>query len=250
MHEHRIHGIRAFVAKLPFYPGQKEETEMIRFVYFAVLTLAVGMFSLAADAQVKSKPKPLATPPPVLTGAEIISRADDYVEAPAVQKAPVKTTATTTNAARINELTERIKKLEAGQSSTYDEKQKRLLLNLDILTRAEQRSESLRKQLFEMIEKENSVKSRLEQIEFDIRPEMIERTLQLAGSMKPEEIRDNRRRSLAAERTNLQALLTEIQSTRANLSFNLQKSELMVEKLRAKLEKDIDDSFLKDEDPN
>lgn len=214
----------------------------------AFLVMAVALFSLAANAQTtKTKPKPLATPLPVLTGAEIISRADDYVETPPVQKAPEKTKTSTTNATRIRELTERVKKLEAGQNSNYDEKQKRLLLNLDILTRAEQRSESLRKQLFDMIEKENSVKTRLDQIEFDIRPEMIERTLQLAGSMKPEEIRDNRRKSLAAERSNLQALLNEIQSTRANLATNLNKAELMVEKLRAKLEKDIDESFLKDD---
>jgi len=221
---------------------------VFKFGKVVALLFVIGTFSFAAKAQAtKVKPKPLATPP-VLTGAEIISRADDYIEAPPVEKVPTKQT-TTSNATRIKELTERVKKLETTQASTYDEKQKRLLLNLDILTRAEQRSESLRKQLFEMIEKENSVKSRLEQIEFDIRPEMIERTLQLSGSMKPEEVRDNRRKSLAAERTNLQALLTEIQSTRSNLNVNLQKSEIMVEKLRTKLEKDIDDSFLKDEEP-
>lgn len=215
-----------------------------------LLTATVALLSLAATAQTKTKPKPLATPLPTLSGAEIISRADDYPDTPPVQKAPEKTTAsnsTTNNAARIRELNDRVKKLEAGQASTYDEKQKRMLLNLDILTRAEQRSESLRKQLFEMIEKENSVKSRLDQIEFDMRPEMIERTLQMAGSMRPEEIRDSRRKSLTAEKTNLQALLTEIQSTRANIAVNLDKADQMVEKLRAKLEKDIDESFLKDD---
>jgi hypothetical protein len=130
-----------------------------------------------------------------------------------------------------------------------DEKQKRLLLNLDILTRSEQRSESLRKQLFEMIEKENTVKTRLDQLEIDIRPESIERSLQLSGSMKPEEVRENRRKSLAAERSNLQSLLAEIQNTKSTINVNLQKSEAMVEKIRIKLEKDIDDSFLKDDDP-
>ncbi|MEO6655318.1 MAG: hypothetical protein ABIO36_04485 [Pyrinomonadaceae bacterium] len=214
------------------------------------LALTLSIFSMAAAAQTnRVKPKPLATPP-VLTGAEIISRADDYIEAsPTVTEPVAKTNSTANNATRIKELNERIKKLEAGQKSDYDEKQKRLLLNLDILTRAEQRTESLRKQLFDMIEKENTVKSRLEQIEFDIRPEMIERTLQLAGSMKPEEIRENRRKSLGAERTNLQALMSEIQTTRTNINFNLQKAEVMVEKLRTKLEKDIDDSLLKDDTP-
>jgi len=217
---------------------------------FSVLILTLGVFSTGLSAQeTRTKAKPLATPP-VLTGAEIISRADDYVvSSPTVTKADEKKDEPSApdNSALIKQLNDRIKKLEEGQKGSYDEKQKRLLLNLDILTRAEQRSESLRKQQFEMIEKENVVKSRLEQIDIDIRPESINRALQMAGSMKPEEIRDSRRKSLEAERGNLQSLLTEIQNTRANIGFNLQKANEMVEKLRTKLEKDIDDSFLKDD---
>ncbi len=208
--------------------------------------MAVGLVSTAANAQ--TKPKPLATPLPVLTGAEIISRAGDQLELVAVPQ-PVENTGepvTLSESARIKELNERIKKLESGQKVDENEKQKRLLLNLDIITRAEQRSESLRKQLFEMIEKETAVKSRIEQISFDIRPEMIERSLQMSGSFRPEEVRDARKKSLAAERQNLESLLSEIQTTRTNITFNLQKSDVMVEKLRTKLEKDIDDSFLND----
>ena len=219
-------------------------------VRFLVMALVFGLLSFAAAAQSsKSKPKPMATPP-VLTGAEIISRADDYsvpivTKAPPTQSSPDKST-TTNSAARIKELTERINKLEAAPKNDYDEKQKRMLLNLDILTRAEQRSESLRKQLFEMIEKESSIRTRLDQIELDSRPEIIERSLQMAGSMKPEEVREFRRKSFLIEKINLQALLGEIQSTRTNLAANLGKSEEMVEKLRTKLEKDINESFLKD----
>ncbi len=203
--------------------------------------LLAGSMSGQAD---KSKPKPLATPP-VISGAEIISRAEDYREPePSVVRTPDKPQDTASSESElIKQLTERIKKLESEQKVDKDERQKRLLLNLDILSRAEQRSESLRKQMFEMIEKENAVKGRLEQIEIDIRPESIERALQLSGSMRPEDVREARRRSLAAERTNLQSLLAEIQSTRANMSLNLQKSEVVVEKLRTKLEKDIDDSL-------
>ncbi|CAN5511301.1 hypothetical protein BH10ACI3_BH10ACI3_03010 [soil metagenome] len=209
--------------------------------------MAVVVVAAAAHAQTpkrKPTPKPLATPV-VLTGAEIISRGDDYASVP-VDPPPVEKPATT-NAGKIKELNERIKKLESGKTNDYDEKQKRMLLNLDILTRAEQRSESLRKQLFDMIEKENSVKGRLDQIEYDIRPDSIERTLQMNGSMRPEEVRDAKRKSLEAERTNLQALLREIQSNRTNLADSLGRSDIMVEKLRAKLEKDINDSFLTDE---
>ena len=140
----------------------------------------------------------------------------------------------------------RVKKLESTQKNDYDEKQKRLLLNLDILTRSEQRAEALRKDLFEMIEKENAVKSKLDQIEYDIRPEMIERTLQLAGSMRPEEIREMKRKSLLAEKANMQAIMVQIQATRANLATNVEKADALVEKLRTKLEKDIDDALADD----
>lgn len=210
--------------------------------------LAVGSVSAQAT---KATPKPLATPPPS-GNAEIISRAADYtnevqtVLVPVDEKRSVPTN-TASDSALVQELRDRIKKLESEQKVDKDEKQKRMLLNLDILTRSEQRSESLRKQMFEMIEKENTLKGRLEQIELDIRPEAIERTLQLSGSMKPEEVREARRRSLDAERRNLQSLLTEIQGTRTRIAGSLQKSEEMVEKLRAKLEKEIDDSFLKDD---
>jgi hypothetical protein len=140
-----------------------------------------------------------------------------------------------------------VKRLESqkasGTSGSADDKQKALLMNLDIITRAEQRADALRKQLFEMIEKENTIKTRLEQIEYDIRPEVVERSVQIAGSMRPEEVREARRRSLAAEKNNLQSLLTEIQSTRTNLASALQRADQMVEKLRFKLEKDIDDAL-------
>ena len=223
----------------------------------AFIGAACCVFSAAVAAQTtRSTPKPLATPPN-LTGAEIISQASDY-EIPTVTKAPgtqgvvdksADKSVDPKSAARIKELTERINKLESAPKNDYDEKQKRMLLNLDILTRAEQRSESLRKQLFEMVEKESTIRTRLDQIDYDSRPEIIERALQMQGSMKPEEIREFKRKSLLAEKSNLQALLSEIQLTRANLAASLSRSDEMVEKLRAKLEKDIDESFLKDDKP-
>jgi len=217
--------------------------QVIKGTLLSAVLVAACVLHVSAQSPRKT-PKPMATPVPILTGAEIISRADDLTEFETVKPAPVKTPSNTnTNAANIRELNERIKKLEGNQNSTYDEKQKRMLLNLDILTRAEQRSDSLRKQLFEMIEKENTVRARIDQLNTEIRPEMIERTLQLSGSMKPEEIRENRRKSIAAERSNLESLLTEIVNNKATVSVTLQKSDQLVEKLRLKLEKDIDDAL-------
>jgi len=118
-----------------------------------------------------------------------------------------------------------------------------LLTNLDILTKAEQRSESLRKQRFDLIDKETSIRTRLDQIEFDMRPESIERNVATMGSLRPEEIRDARRKSLDAEKRNLTNLLNEVVSTRNTLEQNLLNSDALVDKLRSRLEKDINDAL-------
>lgn len=69
------------------------------------------------------------------------------------------------------------------------------------MTRAEQRAEALRKELLERIEKEASLKSRLVQIEEEIRPESIERAMNPIGSTRTVELRDVRRRVLENERS-------------------------------------------------
>jgi predicted nucleic acid-binding Zn-ribbon protein len=120
-------------------------------------------------------------------------------------------------------------------------------LNLDILTRAEQRSESLRKQVFELLEKESSIKTKLDSLEYDLRPESIDRTTAIVGSLRPEEIRASRKKSLESERTNLQNLLTEIQRTKTRLDMDLQRSDALVERLRNKFEKEIDTAL--DDEP-
>lgn len=196
-----------------------------------------------------AKAQPLPTP--VQTIPEIISRADDFSNENQVVQDPQTQTQTSetenngldkTNA-RVKELNSRLKNLETTRKDPYEEKQKSLLLNLDILTRAEQRAETIRKQMFEMIEKESAIKTRLDNIENDIRPEVIDRQVAFAGSLRPEELREMRRKSLESEKANLRNLLTEIQNTRANLETNVQKADQLVEKLRSKLEKDIDDAL-------
>lgn len=219
--------------------------------FLTLAIVAIGVTVTEQNAQTNrtrgSKPRRVAVPVPSSPATEpvVISRADDYREnetntAEPIPPDPSENAAQPADdtAVRIKELGDRIKELEA------DQKQKRLLLNLDILTRAEQRSESLRKQNFELIEKENEVVSKLEQIDSDIRPDSIERTLSMTGSLRPEELRETRRKKLESERKNLQTLLTEIQSTRAKLDQNIQRADSLVERLRVKLEKEIDDALI------
>ena len=204
-----------------------------------------------------STPIPAPTATPATSDPLIISRADEFPDenSRAIPPDPneVKTVAGADSASLVTleDLGNRIRNLEGGRSVEKvdaDAKSKRLLLNLDILTRAEQRSEGLRKQVFEMIEKENAVKTRMDSLEYELRSEVIDRSVAFVGSMRPEEIRAARRKSLESERANLQTLLTEIQRTRSSLEVGLQRADAMVEKLRLKFEKEID-TALEDDPP-
>jgi hypothetical protein len=214
----------------------------------ALFVLTATVFTANAQTRRNNRQaKPSPTPPPSIP--TIVSLADDRQNESAVLSQTTQNPEAPTETLdeklerynnRIKELNTRIKSLESTQKNEYDEKQRRLLLNLDILSRAEQRAESLRKQLFELIEKENTVKTRMEQLEFDSRPEMVDRSAAMSGSLRPEEVRDARRKSLDAEKRNLESLLTQIQTSRTTLEDNVQKADLMVEKIRAKFEKEID----------
>ncbi len=226
----------------------------------AILLCVFGSIS-NTDAQTKRRKK-MASPPPSVP--VVVSQSDVYLdgnqivlgENPTTQPTPEiaipepenKTEESGEVNTSIKELNARIKSLESNKQNQYDEKQKRLLLNLDILSRAESRAESLRKQLFEMIEKENTVKSRLEQIQFDSRSEVVDRAVAMVGSLRPEEIRDQRRKSLESEKRNLESLLTQIQTSRTTLETNVERADFLVEKVRVKLDKEIDDALAAEEE--
>lgn len=246
------------------------KNKLTKFNFLAAFLFCLSVLNFSADAQtprrkkrVKRSPIVSQTPPSApsvvsengqyLDGNQIVfgetSPAQPTTEPQNTQENTLSADAEGETNARIKELNSRIKKLESTKKSEYDQKQQRLLLNLDILSRAESRAESLRKQLFEMIEKENSVKTRLEQIEYDARPELIDRSIALTGSFRPEELRDQRKKSLEAEKRNLESLLTQIQTSRATLESNVEKADALVEKVRSKFDKEIDDA-LATEDEN
>lgn len=227
--------------------------KIFKFIFVLVAVALSASFVLAQASKSKKPKKPvrivssLPTPTPATTEPVIISRAEDWpldsssAVSPAVENAVKIANAEAASAGpTIAELSERIKTLEAMKKDDYDQKQKRLAMNLDILTKAEQRAESLRRQSFEMIEKENTIRTKLDQIERDLRPESIDRSVAFAGSLRPEELRTARKKSLEVERTNLQNLLTEIQRTKTSIDLNVQKADQLVERLRTKLEAEID----------
>ena len=96
----------------------------------------------------------------------------------------------------------------------------------------------MRAQLQSTQEKETNLAGRLEQIEFDIRPENIERTVATFGSTHPEDAREARRRGLENERTMLRSQLDTLQTSRLRLESAIVTADAEVDRLR----KRIDDS--------
>lgn len=224
-------------------------------LFLAIISISFFAFGQTAKPKPKTKKPPTVYPTPIPSNqVEIVNTANSQNVQPQENTEVTQPQPTPTNDETLEDKIDRLNKklkdistrigtIESNQKAELDDKQKKLLLNLDILTRAEQRSESLRKQLFEIIEKENEVKQKLNDLEYQSRPEVIERNMALVGSLRPEDLREQRRKSLENDKTNMRALLTQIQTTRANLEDSTVKADALVEKLRFKLEKEIDDAL-------
>jgi hypothetical protein len=132
----------------------------------------------------------------------------------------------------------------ATPDNNSNEKVKRIATNLDLLMHTEERAEVLRKQLIELIEKETSFKSRMTQLDEDMRPENIERALSGIGTTRTPELRDTRRRVLENERKGIESLLNVTTQSRIRLEEDVRQADQLVSRLRQRLfpliEKEID----------
>jgi len=115
------------------------------------------------------------------------------------------------------------------------ERLKRISTNFDLLTRAEERAEVLRKQLIELIEKETQFKMRLTQLEEEMRPENIERTLSTYGTTRTVELRETRRRVLENEKRGVESLFQLTSQSRLRLEEDVRQADQLVAKLRQRL---------------
>lgn len=137
--------------------------------------------------------------------------------------------------ARLREISDKLSGPDSKPGDGVNDKQKSIALSLDLLGRAEDRAGILRKQLLEMIEKETAYKSRLAQIDEDMRPENIERALSGVGTTRTAEIRDVRRRSLEIEKRGLESSLMLTTQNRLRLEEDLRQADQLVQKLRQRL---------------
>ena len=229
--------------------------------FFVAAFLLVSCFLIDADAQTRKKrtrrstskpaaPKPVITNPPIAPPTEtpapatgdvkIISTADAPAEpaqspepTPAVQ--PAKKTAETEDMQKtITTLSNQVDRLNNKLSDMQEDD--RYHLDMERLSRAEQRAEQLRGQLIDTEGKMADIEAKLEQLEYALKPENIERTTQSYGSTRPEEAREARRRQLENERNRLRAQLKILETSKNRLQLACATADNEVDLLRAKLQ--------------
>jgi hypothetical protein len=127
-----------------------------------------------------------------------------------------------------------------------DDRQKRIAQSIELLSRTEQRAEVMRKQLIELTEKETAFRTRMMQLDEDMRPDSIDRSLMVGsiGTTRTSDLRDTRRRVLDNERRGVEGLLNQTSQSRARLEEDVRQADALVARMRMRLlpliEKEID----------
>ena len=222
--------------------------------------LIVSFCLVEGDAQTRRKkrarkaaPKPVITNPtiappdgtktPADTGdVKIISTADPAAKDSSSENLPgwkPKVTAPAPaeedeTSSTIKDLTNQVNRLNNKLTSMQEDD--RYQLDMERLTRAEQRAEQIHGQLMDIQGKIADFEARLEQLDYALRPENIEAATQGYGSTRPEVARDTRRKQLESERGRVQAQLKLAETSRARLEAAVVNADAEVDNLRAKLE--------------
>ena len=203
----------------------------MRVRFFSILICGLTLLSAQSFAQsvrqgTSTPPgqEQLASLPPNSNSMEAVANQIDLL------RKSVQTLST-----RLREISDRLLAPDAKANDNSNDKVKRISANMELLARVEERAEILRKQLLELIEKETAYKSRMAQIDEDIRPENIERALSGIGTTRTVELRDTRRRVLENERKGLESLLNQTTSSRIRLEEDVRQADSLVTKLRQRL---------------
>lgn len=104
------------------------------------------------------------------------------------------------------------------------------------LSRAEQRAENLNAQLRDVVTRQSDLQARAEQLDIDLQPGNIERSLAGVGSLHPEELRAQRRRQLESEKTRVRSQLDLLDKNRASLETSIASADAETNRLRQRVD--------------
>ena len=228
----------------------------IKFVIAACLI--VSFCVVEGDAQTRRKkrrrsapaaPKPVITNPPIAppdgttnpdaTGdVKIISTADPTKESGEQVSKPKTIVTEPTEGEKtqqtLTDLSKQVDRLNNKLSQMQEDD--RYQLDMERLTRAEQRAEQLRSQLIDVQAKIADFEAKLEQIDWALRPENIESSTAGYGSTRPEAAREARKKQLESERGRVAAQLKLTENSTSRLEGAVSTPDAEVDLFRAKLE--------------
>ena len=128
--------------------------------------------------------------------------------------------------AEVQRLKTRVADLEKDRLATTIQEQ---------LEKEEQRGEALQLHLLEIAEKEAPLQSRMDQINQQLRPEALERTLAGVGSVHPEDTREEVRKRLTGEKLRLQYQLELFRQDRLRTQASLATTDVAIQRLKQRL---------------
>jgi len=127
------------------------------------------------------------------------------------------------------------KSFSTNQGLQLDEKQRNLLLALEVLNRFEVSLANMQKLRFDLTERQTNATTRIAQFNDDLLPESIERWVSMRGTTDAESIRTIRRQTLTRQLREWQTLLTQITRELDNTLEDIRRTEFQVKNLRNRI---------------
>lgn len=116
-----------------------------------------------------------------------------------------------------------------------DEKQRNLLLALEVLNRFEVSLANMQKLRFDLTERQTNATTRIAQLNDDLLPESIDRSVSLRGTTDAETLRTIRRQTLTKQLREWQTLVGQITRELDNTLEDIRRTEFQVKNLRNRI---------------
>jgi predicted nucleic acid-binding Zn-ribbon protein len=229
------------------------KSRSIRYIALLLaILIGVSVCSIETDAQrrrwwrARRAPRPVVTNPAIAApgseqdgGSErIISTADENpADANDNGTQPKKKSTKSGEASMqqtIDALSNQVNRLNDKLSQMQENE--RSLIDMERLTRAEQRAESVRGQMLDTESKLADLQARMDQVDYALKPENIDRSVAGYGTVHPEDARDTRRHELENEKARLQVQITLLENSRTRLQASLSTAEAEVDLLRRRMD--------------
>ena len=128
---------------------------------------------------------------------------------------------------QVDKLSDKINQMEESQRS---------LVDLERLSRAEQRSAQLRTELRDVQAKQAELEVRAEDVDYALKPENIERSIAGYGTTHPEDLREQRRRQLESEKERVRKQLDQLNESEQRLQQAIATSDAEIDRLRKRID--------------